>query len=60
MTERLKNHICQTADLYSTIKQNPFKVFSIPIEKAKQINEYAWKRKFQKRRKMRSDFKNNY
>ena len=29
--------------LYSTIKQNPFKVFSIPLNKAKEINQMLGK-----------------
>ena len=41
-TEIRKAHMSDTR-LYSTIKQNPFKVFSIPLNKAKEINQMLGK-----------------
>ena len=42
-----KSHMSDSR-LYSIIKQNPFKVFSIPIEKAKQINQMLGKENLRK------------
>ena len=46
--KEIKKSYMSDSRLYSTIKENPFKVFSIPLEKAKEINRMLGKENLKK------------